>query len=70
MGHNNSFQATAGAVAFELGPHPKIILIQSGRHEGNNMSGQCSNYSATITSKVWGAALSSWPFPAAPEFGR
>ena len=34
------------------------------------MSGQYSHRSATITSKVWGAALYTWPFPAAPEFGR
>jgi len=63
-------QATAGAVAFEFGPHPKIAESESGQHERNNMSGKHSLDSATITSKAWGAALSRWPFPAAPEFGR
>ncbi len=60
---NNSLQATAGAVAFELWPHPRIVWIQSGRHEGNNMSGKYSHYSATMLSKYWGAALASWPIP-------
>ncbi len=67
---NNSLQATAGAVAFELWPPPRIAKSQSGRHEGNNMFKRQSDSSAIMPARLRVPPCRVWPNPAAPEFGR
>jgi len=68
--YNNSFQATAGAVTFELWPQPKMVKIQSGRHEGNNMSKCKVSNSAIMPARLRVPPCRVVQNPAAPEFGR